>query len=279
MDCLDGLSEKIIYRDDIGVYVYHPVSKDDWGDLVKFYDNYAKTTLKGQCSYLKFSWGMSTGEMAQLNLFAVVNDVVKKKENKNADITFFFDEAGLYWHPRWQQEGLKRILDVFNKANKNMQLILATHSPIFLSDFPKSDTYWLPLGSRKQEDCLETFGANIYNLYNNSFLWHKDNNSLLVTGEFSKSVIKEIASRLLKLADQQVINDQEKRGLEILKNDIEQIGEDIFRRDLLYKWEEVYSKFFVNNASVEDYVIAQFKGLSKDKQQKVLECLRSDYDG
>ena len=72
----------------------------------------------------------------------------------------------------------------------------------------------------------------------------------MVTGEFSKSVIKEIASRLLKLADQQVINDQEKRGLEILKNDIEQIGEDIFRRDLLYKWEEVYSNFFVNNAEL-----------------------------
>ena len=242
----DGLS----YRDDIDIYLFQPTPEKSWDELVEFYDAHAKTTFNGECPYLKFSWGMSTGEMAQLNLFAVVNDVVKKKENKNADITFFFDEAGLYWHPRWQQEGLKRILDVFNKANKNMQLILATHSPIFLSDFPKSDTYWLPLGSRKQEDCLETFGANIYNLYNNSFLWHKDNNSLLVTGEFSKSVIKEIASRLLKLADQQVINDQEKRGLEILKNDIEQIGEDIFRRDLLYKWEEVYSNFFVNNAEL-----------------------------
>lgn len=54
----------------------------------------------------------------------------------------------------------------------HVQIVLATHSPIILSDIPKQNTIFLKKeesGVTVYEDNEETFAANIFSLYRNAF--------------------------------------------------------------------------------------------------------------
>lgn len=282
---LYNTSGKMTYLSDIDRFLYDPETYNGWNEFVEFYEAYAKTTCNGTCAYLNFSWGMSTGEMSLLNMYATIKEIVEKikngKANNSTDIILFFDEAGLYWHPRWQQEGMKRILDILSKVDNQVQLILATHSPIFLSDFPKSNVYWLSAhDSNKIDERLETFGANIYNLYRDSFFLNQGFGT--VVGILSVNVIEKISARLLEMDKLDIKGEdgtQFQKELNIIKNDIEQIGEYIFRKDLLCKWEKVYKKLFGENEYTEERYISIFTKFDKSVQKRILNRIRSEEDG
>ena len=97
------------------------------------------------------------------------------------------DEADLYIHPKWQQEFVYNLLSDLNKLfkNKKVQIIIATHSPIVLSDIPRKHVIYFP----ENKNTKETFAANIYNLYNDSFFLEEN---MIMLGKFSNDVITEI---------------------------------------------------------------------------------------
>ena len=88
---------------------------------------------------------MSSGEVAMINIFATVYSALKK--NTSGNILLLIDEIDAFLHPIWQQEILTHITEWINQSkqfdNKKVQLIVATHSPIILSDIPKDNIIYL----------------------------------------------------------------------------------------------------------------------------------------
>lgn len=94
----------------------------------------------------------------------------------------FLDEAEITLHPAWQQSLVSDLLESFSSSfpGFNVHFILATHSPVLLSDVPKGNVVILDRNHQVQsiERLKNTFGASIFNLYRHGFgltdgLWGK----------------------------------------------------------------------------------------------------------
>ncbi len=137
-------------------------------DLVLFFQYYREFCTI--IDFLKFSWPLSSGEEAKFALFARINSALKHQAGEY--VYLLFDEADMLLHPRWQQNFIKALIDYMKEyfiphRIKNVQIIIATHSPIMLSDVPEQNTLLL---SAEPDYCQrETFAANIFSLFRNSF--------------------------------------------------------------------------------------------------------------
>lgn len=146
--------------------------------------------------FLSFSWGLSSGENLLLNQFGKLMHILEKNANgkyylpSNVNPTIpanntiiLLDEAEVAFHPERQRIYFDAFLNFINeniaKQGTHVQIIIATHSPIILSDIPKQNTVFLKKpeekGEKKDEkgtksvDNPETFAANIFSLYQNAF--------------------------------------------------------------------------------------------------------------
>ena len=251
--------------------------------LSQFYRAYVASTNDSNFSYLKFSWVMSTGEMAFFNMYAQVYHLSKKMKQdsiQSSNVTFMMDEAGLYFHPAWQQECLKRIIDTLLAVfpNKKIQVIIATHSPIFLSDVPRQNVIYLiqengkiaiDMGKHK-----ETFCANIYTLYQDSFFMKKKD--IWIQGTFARDFINRIQKRL---------SDRTSGNLNMMimneiKNEINLIGEEYLRKILRRQWTAAYNKIqkkkYENMSEEFVPILEEFKGLSSEKRDELIELLKKN---
>lgn len=175
---------------------------------------------------------MSSGERVILNLFSRIyflsqlelyfkNEDYKLYEN----ILLLIDEIDLYIHPEWQRQIILKLIEELNKCfkEKTFQIILTTHSPIVLSDIPTQNAIFL----KREEDEVfqvnkesQTFGANIYNLYEDAFFLENG-----AVGEFAKQYINNIAKNIREKND-----DFNKADL---KSKISLIGESVIKKHLL----------------------------------------------
>lgn len=207
-------------------------------NLKELYESYMRTILDE--NYINFSWSLSSGEynfLSQLARFYSVakngqieNKLSKLYENKLSlekeikDVIILIDEGDNTFHPKWQQlyldELLKFLRDFY--SGLNLQLIIATHSPIILSDIPndkitylRRNTFKRNVGKKIQafDEVSEyysdrkTFGANIYNLYNSSFFLGDSNYGII--GRYAEKRIKEVENILIELAEKiRIANDK-----------------------------------------------------------------------
>jgi len=114
--------------------------------------------------------------------------------HKSNNLLLVLDEPDLTLHPDWQKKYFKELIVVLKSLNKNLHLIITTHSPFLLSDIPKQNIIFLDKdenGNCKVVDGLnekkETFGANIHTLLSDSFFMEDG-----LMGEFAKGKINEI---------------------------------------------------------------------------------------
>jgi len=141
---------------------------------------------------------LSGGERSMLNLFSRIYDVVKTQK-ENPPSLLLIDEGETSLHPEWQRhyvEILAGFLNVMaceiNAAEDNgekgfrFQVVLTTHSPLLLSDFPGCSINYLGEGS-----CESTFGANIYDLYRESFFLSHG-----FVGSFATDKIRQVADMI-----------------------------------------------------------------------------------
>lgn len=207
---------------------------------------------------------LSSGERALLNLFSWLNFLPKYKKIRygglgglHDNVLVLIDELDLYCHPAWQQKLIYYLLNELKLQfkGKNVQLIFTTHSPIVLSDIPKDNTIYLKQSENrkmlidKPENHCETFGANIYKLFNDAFFLDKSGQ----VGEFAKIKIMGIINKLW--------NDKENEKREIendefdkLKYQIQKIGDNILREKLLdMLFESRYSEFDYNTRKIKLY--------------------------
>jgi len=195
---------------------------------------------------------LSSGQKAILFIFARIDNAIKQinDEKRNNHIVILLDEADLKLHLEWQRLFINDLINFLknNYKNQKIYILYATHSPMILSDITDDRIVFLEKkdnGKYSQE--LEknrrkrTFGANIYDLYSDSFLV-KDS-----IGAFTSSKINEIIDFFYKVQKseddklKELKNEYEKKrkqfrfvqeniGEEFISNIIENHIEDIEKR-------------------------------------------------
>lgn len=144
----------------------------------------------------------SSGEWAFISSMARYFMVIKKTQG---DLIFFLDEAETTLHPKYQRCLVQNLIWFFENfaPERKVQLILASHSPILLSDIPMGNVTFLQRDKSDEgvpcsvccsvaEERLgftDTFGANIFDLYNMSFFMDEGS-----VGAFATDKMKSILS-------------------------------------------------------------------------------------
>lgn len=191
--------------------------------------------------YLKVDFGLSSGEEATLNTFSWIYSLnflskfdSKIIESTEENILLLLDEVELYAHPEWQRnivETLVNNIDNYFKGKK-VQVILATHSPLTLSDIPDDNVNLIQDGHMKNREKGHTFGANIYDLYKKEFILD------LSIGSYAKSKIDEVLSFFDAYEDGSLIDTN--LSVDEVKYIIYCVGEPLLRKLLLSKWDTLF---------------------------------------
>lgn len=142
---------------------------------------------------------LSSGEMHYLSMWARLYKAFKGMRDGVAgheSAILFMDEAETALHPKWQRRLVLRVLTTWTRlmpADKHLQVIFASHSPMLLSDIPKGNVMFL--GASDQIKAMEalsnTFGANIFDLFKSSFFLDEG-----PIGEFARRKINSLLGRL-----------------------------------------------------------------------------------
>lgn len=158
-------------------------SVDKIGDYAEFYFSHVPL---GESS-------LSSGEYSLLSLFGRLNDF--RFDKTKGDLFFLIDEAELALHPEWQ----RKFVDVFTEftsekfGNYKTQVLLTSHSPFILSDLPPHCVVLLKRNQEKPvtvdslDNHTETFGANIHDLFTDSFFLQDG-----LMGEFARKKIDQL---------------------------------------------------------------------------------------
>lgn len=169
----------------------------------KFFDIYYGHELFG-------SQRLSSGELEMLNLLSRIYYGItllpQKDENKKSPRLLLLDEAEIGFHPDWQRQYVKILTEFMGymmvKAGIDFQIVITSHSPIILSDFPvdcvnflhrEGNTTYLETGES------QTFGENVFQLYNRAFFM-KDG----LVGEFAMDKLKYINDNISDLENSDV---------------------------------------------------------------------------
>lgn len=127
---------------------------------------------------------MSSGERQMLYTMSYVlyhlKNIQSVKTSNNCHkynyINLVFDEAELYYHPDYQRQFVKKLIDYIyrchldNNIIKSINIIIATHSPFVLTDILTQNTLYLDNGKPKAV-YNQTFGANYYDMLHDSFFF------------------------------------------------------------------------------------------------------------
>lgn len=210
---------------------------------------------------------LASGERALLNFFSWMhfvpyfnyfsNDVVQSlREN----VLVLIDEIDLYCHPLWQQKLINYLIEEVKAqySDKKVQIIFTTHSPIVLSDMPRSNVIFL---KRENDRCSideegsheETFGANIYKLFDDAFFLGKKGQ----IGEFSRKKIQAIIDKIkpdTRDMEEVIYPTLSEEEVGLLERQIALIGEQIIRDklyEMLYKCK--YSSLKLREKKIEIY--------------------------
>lgn len=239
--------------------------------------------------FIDFEWnGMSSGEIAFLSLLSrmyLAEDLLlARTENTQyendqkpypASIIIFIDEGELGFHLQWQKQYLSLLVESLPRifrGGTTIQLVFASHSPITLSDIPKSHIVLLkklPNNSEMEvldasELSVNTFAGNIYDLLKDSFFLTGG-----FIGDFAEKKINRLIHYLRQNLDPEVLDIKSHRVLEsaaILNSEefnmqsakalIQIVDEPILRRKL----SELYIQKF-SDASEEDKIREEIERL------------------
>lgn len=186
--------------------------------------------------FYEFSFDVSAGEYLFLSIFA---DLYYMRENivrfNSSEckkyILLIFDEAELSMHPRWQREYINWIVEFCGRCfdRQQIQIIVTTHSPILLSDFPAKNVLYFKNKNgtiNVKYDYIKTFGNNIHTLYLNSFFLDDQG----IVGSFAEKKINGIVEELL---EDEICKNWDRDKLYRIQTMIDFIGEEIVRTRLL----------------------------------------------
>lgn len=231
--------------DDTGDFAYKncKVIKKDKDDkdkdkLKKFYNFIEEIFTDGKSYVLRYiriqNLNMSSGERAMQNMFSwlvlipQLDRIMSIDHETYTSKLLLIDEIDLYSHPEWQRRTIEQlILTINNIETIPVQIIISSHSPIILSDFPRDNIIYLKKPNDQKTSVIDvssehnqSFGANIYTLFNDAFFMENG-----VVGEFAKKKILEVYDELKNEGD---LTEEES----YYQYFIDQIGNDIIRNEM-----------------------------------------------
>ncbi|MEK6508512.1 hypothetical protein [Myroides sp. C4067] len=158
-------------------------------------------------------------------------------------INIIMDEIELYFHPNYQREYIKELIEILSFfPDFQYNIMLSTHSPFILSDIPSQNVLKLKDGKPVAGDNINSFGANIHDLLADEFFLDKG-----FMGEFAKEKINEIFEKIEKISSIDI-----KKRDELFK-EINLIGEDVIRIPLLAELEKKFKDTVSDKQSLIDY--------------------------
>ena len=139
----------------------------------------------------------------------------------------FFDEIEITLHPELQRQLIMNICTFLQSFYKDIkfQIIFATHSPVILSDIPKTNVMFLEkkegeYKSRIRNADINSFAGNIGEMYYENFFMQE------TIGALAKYEIKNVL---------EFIKNKENKQAEYIINSI---GDELLKRVLQNKLEE-----------------------------------------
>jgi len=168
------------------------------------------------------------------NIMSVpINDVLRIPYR---NINLFLDEIELCFHPEYQRQFVANVIKslVDNGATKDchINIILTTHSPLVLSDIPKSNILFLRDGSiANNEITYNTFGANVNDLLHKSFFLDKG-----FSGSFAQGKINGLAKLLTSGNTNKILDDSVTKTIDI-------VGDPLIKHQLNMLYDEYLNKF------------------------------------
>lgn len=227
-----------------------------------FFNNYKKCVHI--VDFASFSFGMSSGETLLLNQFGKLTHLLKKDRNgkyylpedvnpntpaQNAFI--LLDEAEVAFHPEWQRIYFDALLKFVKKnisdPGTHVQIVLATHSPIILSDIPKQNAVFLTRDENYKitvfNDNKETFAANIFSLYQNAFFMDESG-----MGVFAEKMLCELIDKIHQLPKSR--KDYRQLREEIIRK-IGCIGDPYIRRKFEMEYKNTIDKLTTSKLEAE----------------------------
>ena len=168
-------------------------------------------------------------------MYEALKRIEIQQEENNKSIIILLDEIDAFFHPKYQVNIISEVLEVISKgfAKYNVQIIIASNTPLELSDIPSSNIIYLQDGKTiKNHNNLKTFGSNVCSLMKNQFFINT------TMGAFAKKKIDEVI-KFLKDENYKGIDQAEAKYI------ISIIGEPIVKRKLQKMYDE---RFLVDKA-------------------------------
>lgn len=211
---------------------------------------------------------ISSGERALRNflswlvLIPKLDEIMNIKRENYESKLLLIDEIDLYLHPEWQRQIIQKLINSINEIEKDkkVQIIITSHSPIILSDFPRENVIYLKkIKGKTVVDYNyhdQSFGSNIYTLLKDIFFLKNG-----AVGEFAKC-------KIIKVYEELYSKDCNNKELEH-QNLINLIGDEFVRKEMQRLFEKKYNeKLSVNEkSSVLEYNSKNFNELELIKRQ------------
>lgn len=193
----------ISYIDNFDDLAYSICSIFEEKSLSKLFKHIREHDTSFIAKYLYFDFNLSEGELVKIDLetfIFYISHVDEYSLNSNSNksilhdnILLMLDECDVSLHPNGKREFLNNVIQYVNEvlAGYNVQVILATHSPIILSDVPSKNVLLLKSEEGETEVLRgekRTFGSNIFDLYNDSFFFSNG----CTIGDFASNYISEL---------------------------------------------------------------------------------------
>lgn len=206
-------------------------------EFAEFINAYNATLQFTDRQYLAFSWGLSSGEENVLDMLSYLYEL---RGDNIQTLQIYLDEADIGYHPEWQRKWFsvfpQMIELLFDETNDiDIQVFLATHSPLLLGDVPSRCAKFVKQAgsgriviNEKLDDEGEdfvTFGENLYTILRNGFFLEEG-----TIGEIAINKSKEISeafrlfrelNKNLKSNDadhQSIIEEIERKNASIIEN-------------------------------------------------------------
>ena len=190
-----GKELKSLQRFENFLYELQDINKD-FTKISLIVDCISEIKIPEVLDSIHMQWvGLSSGELGLLKSFANLYSAKINLQGKTfpgvatTNYVLLFDEIDLGLHPEWQRKWISRALPIIEKIfdDKHLQIIITSHSPIFLSDIYRENILFLSKNNEefKEKSFEKTFGQNIYTLFKNSFFLQD------VMGEYAYNTIKD----------------------------------------------------------------------------------------
>lgn len=230
-----NMNKNLIDNPDDMACSYDKVVGKDKTDFYKYIGTIFKKRNSFALRYIRIkNLEMSSGERAMQNMFSWLVlipqlDAIMGIERATYESKLLLiDEIDLYSHPEWQRKSLKQLIKTINKIENEtpVQIIVTSHSPLILSDFPRENIIYMNKYKGKtvvddNKKHKQSFGANIYTLLNDAFFLENG-----AVGDFAKDKILSVY--------QQLENDDSLNKMKQNENQqiINMIGDDTIKREM-----------------------------------------------